>query len=211
VVAPVPNDRVPPEPSAAAGPSTGADVGVDVAARFRAGDREAFLKVYDTYATQVRPLVGRFFFRPFEREEAFQEVWLQVHRAAPTYDATRGELLPWLRTVAANRCKELLRARGRRPDPDVPLQDNDLVADTDPEQSVRATRVHAAIARFQATLSPDEAKVFRWSLLEERGHDEVARLAGLTPRRCKYLRMKLLLRAAADRELRQALGEVTSP
>jgi RNA polymerase sigma factor (sigma-70 family) len=168
------------------------------------------MKVYDVYAAQVRPLVSRFFFRPFEREEAFQEVWLQVHRAAPTYDAARGELLPWLRTVAANRCKELLRARGRRPDPDVPLQDHDLVAATDPEQAARATRLQSAIARFEATLSQDEAKVFRWSLLEERSHDEVARLAGISPRRCKYLRMKLLVRAAADGDLRQALTEVTS-
>lgn len=180
-------------------------------ARFRAGDREAFLKVYDAYAGQVRPLVGRFFFRPFEREEAFQEVWLQVHRAAPTFDAARGGLLPWLRAVAANRCKELLRARGRRPELDLPLQDHDLVTTTDPEQSARATRMHTAIARFEASLSPDEAKVFRWSLLEERGHDEVARLSGMSPRRCKYLRMKLLVRAAADSELRRALGEVTSP
>lgn len=169
------------------------------------------MKVYDAYAPQLRPLVGRFFFRPFEREEAFQEVWLQVHRAAPAYEAARGGLLPWLRTVAANRCKELLRARGRRPEPDVQLDDQDLVTTTDPEQAARATRMHAAIARFEATLSSDEAKVFRWSLLEERGHDEVARLSGMSARRCKYLRMKLLLRAAADGELRRALGEVTSP
>jgi RNA polymerase sigma factor (sigma-70 family) len=209
VVAPVPNDRVPPVPSAAAGPST--DVDVDVVAKFRTGDRAAFMTVYDAYAAQVRPLVNRFFFRPFEREEAFQEVWLQVHRAAPTYDAARGELLPWLRTVAANRCKELLRARGRRPDPDVLLQDHDLVADTDPEQTARTTRLQAAITRFEATLSSEEAQVFRWSLLEERGHDEVARLSGLSPRRCKYLRMKLLVRAATDGELRRALAEVTSP
>jgi hypothetical protein len=51
--------------------------------------------------------------------------------------------------------------------------------------------------------------VFRLSLVEERAHDEVARAAGITVRRCKYLRMKLLLRAAADPALRAALGEVT--
>jgi RNA polymerase sigma factor (sigma-70 family) len=182
-----------------------------VVEKFRAGDREAFLKVYDAYAAPLKPLVGRFFFRPFEREEAFQEVWLQVHRAAPSFDAARGELLPWLRTVAANRCKELLRARGRRPEPDAQLDDGDLATTTDPEQAARATRMQGAIQRFEATLSPDEAKVFRWSLLEERGHDEVARLSGLSARRCKYLRMKLLVRAAADGELRRALAEVTSP
>ena len=167
--------------------------------------------MYDAYGPRLNPLVARFFFPPFEREEAHQEIWLQVHRVAATYDSTRGALLPWLRTVAANRCKELLRARGRRPEPDVGLDEEDVIAASDPERSTRDARVQAAITRFEATLTPDEAQVFRRSLVEERSHDEVARLSGLRARRCKYLRMKLLARAAADRELRRALSEVTTP
>jgi SAM-dependent MidA family methyltransferase len=42
-----------------------------------------------------------------------QEIWLQVHRMCEAYDPARGPLLPWLRAVAVNRCRELLRARGR--------------------------------------------------------------------------------------------------
>ena len=45
-------------------------------------------------------------------------------------------------------------------------------------------------------------------LVEERPHEEVASALGISVRRCKYLRMKLLARAATDPELRAALGEM---
>jgi RNA polymerase sigma-70 factor (ECF subfamily) len=183
----------------------------DTEERFRLGGREAFVAIYEAHAGAVRALVARFFPRPFEQEEAVQEVWLHVHRVAGSFDAARGELLSWLRTVAANRCKELLRARGRRPDPGVEVQEGHVVERRDPESAARAARARDAVTRFAKGLAPDEAAVFRLSLVEERGHDEVARAAGISARRCKYLRMKLLLRAAADPALRAALGEVTEP
>jgi RNA polymerase sigma-70 factor (ECF subfamily) len=188
-----------------------APVDCDIEAAFRRGEREAFVKVYTTHAPALRALVARFFAGRFEREEAVQEVWLLVHRVAGTFDPERGELLPWLRTVAANRCKELLRAQGRRPDARVELNDADLVATTNPESTAREARLRDAVARFSAALSPEEALVFRLSLVEERTHEEAARAAGISARRCKYLRMKLLLRAAADPALHRALREVIEP
>lgn len=180
-------------------------------ARFRLGEREAFLTVYEAHGAAVRALVGRYFASQFEREEAVQEVWLLVHRVAGSFDAERGELLPWLRTIAANRCKELLRARGRRPDARVELAGDEPDARPSPEEAIRDARVREAVTRFEAGLSAEEAKVFRLSLVEERPHDETARVVGVSVRRCKYLRMKLLLRVAADPALRAALAEVTGP
>ena len=177
--------------------------------RFRRGERQAFIAVYDAYAHEVRPVVSRFFSSVFEREEAVQEIWLQVHRMVHAYDPARGGFGAWLHAVAVNRCRELLRARGRRPDPREPVDDQALAGAADPDAEARAARVAAAVARFGAGLQADEAAVLRLSLLEERPHDEVARAAGITVRRCKYLRMKLLVRAAADPALRAALGEVT--
>ena len=168
------------------------------------------MAVYDAHAQDLRPLVGRFFSSPFEREEAVQEVWLQVHRMSQVYDPVRGTLGVWLRAVAVNRCKELLRARGRRPDARAELEPDDAVDPSNPDAEARAARVRAAVARFQATLAAEEASVLRLSLLEERPHSEVARVLGITVRRCKYLRMKLIARAAADPELRAALAEVAS-
>jgi RNA polymerase sigma factor (sigma-70 family) len=193
--------------------TAGASPSVDPAteARFRQGDRAAFMTVYAACAPAVRGLVGRFFARAFEREEAVQEVWLLVHRMAASFDPGRGPLLPWLRTLAANRCKELLRAQGRRPDPRSEVDEDTIGGDAGAERVLGDARLRAAVERFAAALGPEDAAVFRLSLVEERTHDDVARATGISPRRCKYLRMKLLLRVAADPALRQALAEVTGP
>lgn len=176
--------------------------------RFRTGDEEAFQEVYDACAGGLRPLVLRFFRSSFEREDAIQEVWLHVHRMSRAFDPARGEFLPWLRVLAANRCKEMLRARGRRPEASVALEDDDLVSTETPEYAAGQERLRSAVADFIRGLDADEAAVFRWSLIEERTHDEVAELAGMPARRCKYLRMKLLERAAASPQLRKALTEL---
>jgi RNA polymerase sigma-70 factor, ECF subfamily len=185
-----------------------AAVAGDALERFRRGDREAFLTVYDAHRDDVRAVVGRFFVSPFEREEAVQEIWLQAHRMCHAYDPARGTPGAWLRAVAVNRCREIVRARGRRPDARTPVDDEALAAPSDPDAEARAARVRAAVARFSGRLGADEAAVLQLALLEERPLDEVARAVGVSVRRCKYLRLKLLARAAADAELRVALGEV---
>ncbi len=129
----------------------------DLVKRFARADREAFLAVYEAYAPALRALVARFFPRPFEREEAVQEVWLMIHRNAVSFDPSRGDLLPWLRTVAANRCKELLRAQGRRPRAESEIDEDGLSESANPEATVGARRLCRAVARFAEGLSPEEA------------------------------------------------------
>lgn len=180
-------------------------------ARLRRGDPDAFLAAYTAHAGFVRALVRRFFTSAFEREEAIQEVWLLVHRMASTFDPERGTYTAWLRAVATNRCKEILRAKGRRPSADVVVDDDDLIAAEGPEEAARAGRVQEALNAFMRALNDEEAKVFRLSLLEELTHEETAAATGLSSRRCKYLRMKLLLRASADPSLQAALKEAVEP
>jgi RNA polymerase sigma-70 factor, ECF subfamily len=177
---------------------------------FRRGDPDAFMTVYDAHAAALRPLVARFFVSPFEREEAAQEIWLQVHRVAASYDPARGPLVPWLRAVATNRCREILRARGRRPNlaAEEAAAREDLASPADPDREARSARLRQAIDGFLAGLDGEQAGVFRLALLEDLGHDEVARRLGISARRCKYLKLKLLERAASSAALKQALDEV---
>jgi RNA polymerase sigma factor (sigma-70 family) len=177
--------------------------------RFRRGDRQAFLAIYDEHEAIVSRLVRRFFPRPFEREEATQEVWLLVLRVARAFDPGRGKLLAWLRVGAANRCREILRARASRPDARHEVPDQEAGPETsDPERLLRMSRLRAALGRFSMGLTPVDAVVLKLSLLEERPHAEVAAISGATIRRCKYLRKKLLATAVADPDLRAAMDEV---
>lgn len=47
-------------------------------------------------------------------EDTFQEAFLQVHESLHTFDPTR-RFKPWLFTIAANKARDLLRKRQRRP------------------------------------------------------------------------------------------------
>jgi RNA polymerase sigma-70 factor (ECF subfamily) len=179
--------------------------------RFAAGDRDAFVEVYRAFAAPLRRWVARFFKSPFEQEEAVQEAWLTVHRMQKSYDVNKGTLGPWLRTVAANRCRELLRAKGRRPDASVPLDDMDealwLVA-PGPDDAALASKLRQAVETFAAGLEPEDAKVLRHGLIEEQTHEELAAVLGVNVRRSKYLKLKLLQRAASDPLLQALAAEV---
>lgn len=181
--------------------------------RFAAGDRDAFLVVYRAFGGQVRRWAAKFFKSPFEQEEAVQEAWLTVHRMHHTYDVNKGELAPWLRTVVANRCRELLRAKGRRPDASVPLDDVEgglFEGAPGPDDAAQRATLRAAVERFAATLDPEEAKVLKHGLIEEQTHDELAAALGVNVRRSKYLKLKLLQRAAADPGLKALAEELLS-
>jgi RNA polymerase sigma-70 factor (ECF subfamily) len=184
-----------------------ASLAPEVVERFRRGEEEGFVAVYDAFAPLLRPIVAHFFSSPFEREEATQEVWLHAHRMAGAFDPARGGLGPWLRALCANRCREILRARGRRPNPSEPLAEDALVDGETPETRARDERLRAAVAAFAGALDGEEAAVWRLSLVEDRPHEEVAAAVGISVRRCKYLRGKLLKRAAAEPRLRAVLEE----
>jgi RNA polymerase sigma factor (sigma-70 family) len=188
-----------------------ASVGDDVLDRFRRGERGAFLEVYQAHAGDVRRWVGRFFSSPFEQEEAVQEIWLTTYRMQAGFDPARGALRPWLRTLAGNRCKELLRAKGRRPVDLDPIDDvaDDLQTDAPgPEQQAQLARLRAAVDAFARTLPEDEAKVLTLGLIQEHTVEELAAALATNARRCKYLKKKLLERAASDPGLLAAYGEL---
>jgi RNA polymerase sigma-70 factor (ECF subfamily) len=179
--------------------------------RFAAGDRDAFLEVYRAYAGPMRRWASRFFKSPFEQEEAVQEAWLTVHRMARSYDVNKGEVGPWLRTVLANRCRELLRAKGRRPDASIPIEDLQEALWLDapsPEDAVLQTKLREAVERFVAGLDSEEAKVLRQGLVEGQSHEQLAASLGVTVRQSKYLRLKLLQRASLDPGLKMLAAEV---
>ena len=191
-------------------------VSVDVLVQFRAGERAAFLAVYDAFAPKVRVVAQRYFPTTFDQEEAIQEIWLMVHRQCAQFDLQKGDLGGWLWAVATNRCKELWRSRVRRPDWNQPTQveeertgfDAEVVA---PDVQVQNKRVTDAMTAFCSQLAPKDAHVFRLSCLQDHSHEEVAEQTGLSARQCKYLRMKLLSQAACDPGLQKAVQEVKQP
>ncbi len=140
-----------------------------------------------------------------------------VHRNCTTYVPERGSFRGWLWTVTANRCREILRARGRQPalnarsgmsDADLNALEDPPDDDRNPEVTVHRSRLREIVARFAAKLSGDERAMLRLGFAEERSHEEIAATLGATVRQCKYLKKKVLARALSDPELQAAMREL---
>jgi RNA polymerase sigma-70 factor (ECF subfamily) len=78
--------------------------------RARSGDREAYAELFRSYEPDVRRLCRRILGDAAAAEDATSEAFLRVRRALASYDAGR-PFRPWLLSVAANHCIDLLRRR----------------------------------------------------------------------------------------------------
>ncbi|XCM83881.1 ECF RNA polymerase sigma factor SigK [Kitasatospora sp. HUAS MG31] len=78
----------------------------DVALR----DQDAFARLYDAVAGPVLGLVRRLLRDPAQSEEVAQEVFLEVWSTADRYRPDRGEVLPWVLTIAHRRAVDRVRS-----------------------------------------------------------------------------------------------------
>ena len=83
-------------------------------ARIAAGDRDAFSRFYDLLAPTAFGLIRRVLRDPEAAAEVLQEVFWQVWREAPQYDAGRGSPEAWLVMRAKTRAIDRLRSIRRR-------------------------------------------------------------------------------------------------
>jgi RNA polymerase sigma-70 factor (ECF subfamily) len=85
---------------------------VELIRRIAGGDRQAFGVFYDAYAPLAFGLIRRILRSPAEAEEVLQEVFLELWRAAHTFDPARGTPEAWV--VMRARSRGIDRARSIR-------------------------------------------------------------------------------------------------
>ncbi|MEO1008371.1 MAG: sigma-70 family RNA polymerase sigma factor [Planctomycetota bacterium] len=81
---------------------------------YRDGDLEAFRQLVDRYRNDLLRFLYRLTGSAHAAEDVFQETFLQVHTSSASFDTTR-RFRPWLFTIAANKGRDYLRRKGRRP------------------------------------------------------------------------------------------------
>jgi RNA polymerase sigma-70 factor (ECF subfamily) len=89
------------------------DTAVQLLRRVASGDREAFARLYDRYASPVFTFALRLLHTRSDAEDLLQEVFLQVWRQASDYRAERGSPEAWLMTITRSRAIDKLRSRRR--------------------------------------------------------------------------------------------------
>src|SRR5512133_1354745 len=112
------------------------------------GDRGAFEVLYQRYA---RPVFGLALRRLGDRgraEDAVQETFASIWRAARSYKPERGPGAPWLYAVARNAIVDRRRSLGPAPAEPVDEPSSDAGPDERAEASWTAWRVHRALAEL---------------------------------------------------------------
>jgi RNA polymerase sigma-70 factor (ECF subfamily) len=139
------------------------------------GDRGAFEVLYRRYS---RPVFGLALRRLGDRgraEDAVQETFASIWRAARTYKPERGPGGPWLYAVARNAIVDRSRARSETP---VETPEEESLSDGPPEQAEAnwiAWRVHRALEE----LSPNERSVIELAYWSGLSQSEVAEYLGI--------------------------------
>jgi RNA polymerase sigma-70 factor (ECF subfamily) len=139
------------------------------------GDRGAFEVLYSRYS---RPVFGLALRRLGDRgraEDAVQETFASIWRAARTYKPERGPGGPWLYAVARNAIVDRSRARSETP---VETPEEESLADGPPDQAEAnwiTWRVHRALEE----LSPNERSVIELAYWSGLSQSEVAEYLGI--------------------------------
>lgn len=152
-----------------------------VVERARKGDRRAFETIYRAYASTIYgyvlvPMLG-------DRDDAhdcLRETFLSAHKALADYEWREPGIYAWLKVLAKNKARDLLRASGRRQRlrgafaEHVDALSSDGAPATPGEEEVQRAQLRSQIERVLETMNPRYAEVLRLRLLEDRAREDCA-------------------------------------
>jgi RNA polymerase sigma-70 factor (ECF subfamily) len=147
------------------------------------GDKRAFEQLYRAYARTIYgyvlvPMLGD----RDDAEDCLREAFMAAHRALPNYEYREGGIYPWLKTLAKNKARDLLRASGRRQRLRGAFSEHveSLGGGNEPknpaEEELQRQGLRTRIDAVLDTMNPRYARVLRLRLLEDRSREECAEL-----------------------------------
>jgi RNA polymerase sigma factor (sigma-70 family) len=155
-------------------------------ARAGLGDRAAFATLYERTSSHLLGVVLRINRDRAQAEDVLQEVYVNVWRAAQSFDAAQSQPLTWLTSIARNRAIDSLRRSQTQPqlrsnisanDPDEEESDvYDSVADDAPgplDLLSRATDARALHGCMES-LNPAQRQSVALAFFDGLSHGEVA-------------------------------------
>ncbi|MBV9340529.1 MAG: sigma-70 family RNA polymerase sigma factor [Acidobacteria bacterium] len=131
-------------------------------------------RLYDRYSSVVYAVALRVLRDAAAAEDVLQEIFLQLWRNPGSFDASRGDLAPWLAVVSRNRSVDMLRKRR----PQIELSETvvsvepDLAADAD--RSRIAEKIRATLAGMPAP----QRSALEMAYFEGYSHSEIAQKTG---------------------------------
>ncbi|MGN6132707.1 MAG: ECF RNA polymerase sigma factor SigK [Nocardioidaceae bacterium] len=139
------------------------------------GDARAFERVYDEVSAAVYGLARRVVRDPARAEDVTQEVFLDVWRKAPSFDASLGKAKTWVMTIAHRRAVDAVRrseSQKRHDQHTAP----DEVSHDEPADAVIEAEEHGAVRDCLETLTELQLESVRLAYFNGYTYSEVATL-----------------------------------
>ena len=153
---------------------------LELAARCRAGDADAFEELYRQHARRLFSLVLRMVGSAEDAEDLLQEVFLQAHRKLAGF---RGEstLGTWLYRLTMNHCLDHLRGRqAKMSRATESLDDEDAAEPMAPAPAVPPAISRMDLEKAIAALPPGSRAAFLLHDVEGFEHREIAAILGVS-------------------------------
>jgi RNA polymerase sigma-70 factor (ECF subfamily) len=147
-------------------------------------------RLYGATSGRVYGLVMRIVRQAPLAEEVVEDVFWQVWREAPRFDATRGKVMAWLLAIARSRAIDALRRNERVRATEVAVDGDDALQamardpavredNSDPFDLVGAAQHHARLTALLAGLEPLPRQLLSLAFFRGCTHEEIAEHTGI--------------------------------
>ena len=155
----------------------------------REGETGRFEILVERYSRELYHFLARFTGSRSLAEDVVQEAFLQVHLSASSFDTAR-RFKPWLFTIAANKARDQLRSRARRPE--MPLDATvgnqgdgqsfaDFLADDmpTPDRNIEADEQRALVRQVVDEMPDNLREVLTLGYFHQFPYKEMAEILGI--------------------------------
>ena len=178
---------VPEEPAATCTPALSDDQLAGLVLRVCDQHEPSLARLYEATSGRVYGLALRIVRVAALAEEVVEDVFWQVWREAPRFDAERGRVLAWLLAIARSRAIDTLRRNERVRASEVAVEDDDMLdalADgrehsDDPFDLIAASQHHTQLHALLAGLEPLPRQLLALAFMRGCTHEEIAEQTGV--------------------------------
>jgi RNA polymerase sigma-70 factor (ECF subfamily) len=153
-----------------------------LAAACAAGESGVFERLYRAHGERMKSIAYNHLGNVSDAEDAVQETFLKIHRAAGTYSG-EAAFSTWVYRILVNTCYDILRKRKRRSE-ESPVDDL-LFADRPAPAVDDAKRI--TLRKLLAGLPEQRRSVFTLFEIEGLSHAEIAGILGISEGNSKWI------------------------
>src|SRR5215212_831010 len=154
-----------------------------LAAACAAGDTKIFEELYRRFGDRMKSIAWNHLGNAADAEDAVQETFLKIHRAASTYSG-EASFSTWAFRILVNTCYDILRKRRRRIE-ESPLDDTPETAERTAPNVDEAKRM--TLRKLLGELTEQRRTVFTLFEIEGLSHAEIGQILGISEGNSKWI------------------------